>query len=116
MGWMVGGVSRQRLNRLLQDRGIDFSINDDAAKVLLTAGAGPGLIQSLRATHPSIAATGASCPGLLAQAGEMINERRYQEADRLLPKIVTDKPRNPVLHLALCHVRQQERAAAEAFD
>ena len=117
MGWMAGGVSGQRLNRLVQDRGIAFSVNDGTAKALLSAGAETALIQSLRATHPAIAEeAGASCPALLAQAGELIHQRHYQEAQRILRKLVTADPRNAALHFALGYVRQQLEDWDEAFD
>ncbi|PYV61956.1 MAG: hypothetical protein DMG97_41660, partial [Acidobacteria bacterium] len=101
MAWLTGGVSSHRLNQLVQGRNLAFPVDGAVANTLLTAGADLVLIQSLRTLPISSPGTSATvCPAALAQAGDLISHKHYDEAERILRNLVTADPGNPALHFA----------------
>ncbi|HTE87716.1 MAG TPA: hypothetical protein VK639_02070, partial [Terriglobales bacterium] len=93
IAWLTGGVSSHRLSQLVHGRNIAFKIDDAVANALLMAGADQALIQNLRALPISQPETGtAVCPVALAQAGALIRSKHYDEAERILRKLVTEDP------------------------
>jgi tetratricopeptide (TPR) repeat protein len=113
MAWVIGGVSSQRLTRVAQQRGVAFAVDESAAEALQVSGAQPELIQSLRAMHAS---GNASCPAPLAQAGALARQKRYQESEIILRKLLATDSQNAGLHFALAYIRQQRGDWDDAFD
>ncbi|HMH00631.1 MAG TPA: hypothetical protein VK555_04415, partial [Terriglobales bacterium] len=88
-------MSSHRLNQLVHVRNIAFAVDDTVASTLLMAGADQALIQSLGTLPAPHAEMGAPvCPAGLAQAGALIRSKHYDEAERILRKLVTEEPRN----------------------
>src|SRR5438105_10571337 len=115
--WLAGGVSSHRLNQLVHARNIALTIDEAVANTLSTAGADPAFIQSLRTLPTSIPETGVTvCPAALSQAGDLIRRKQYDEAERILRKLVTEDPRSAALHFAYGYLHQQQEDWDGAFD
>lgn len=104
LGWMSGGISGQQLSHLLQQRGVAFEIhgglNDDTAKSLLAAGADAKLIQSLRSERPLIsgnnsAANNPNCPAKLATTAQLVHQKSFPQAEKILRSLLTEDSRMP---------------------
>ena len=130
-------MSSQRLIRLAQQRGIAFTVDAATSESLSTAGADPDLLQNLRAIEsrtvdspttdlPTKAlrsinsdpekVDAVACPASLAHAGELIRQKKYQEAQSILQKLIAADPGNAALQFAMGYVHQQQEDWDEAFD
>ena len=121
MAWSAGGMSSQRLLRLAQQRGISFTLDAPASQLLLTAGAEPAVLQNLRKTslgsiHSDPGKADAACSAPLAHAAELIQQKRYQEAQSVLRKLIAADPGNAALYFALGYVHQQQEDWDEALE
>ena len=92
MAWIAGGVSSPRLQYLLRERTLGFFSNEAAIKLLMRAGAEPLLIRSLRATKAIPQASASGCPAKLAQAGELVREKHYDNAATTLEPLIASNP------------------------
>jgi len=117
MGWLIGGIASPRLDHLIQQRGVVFTVDDDAGKALLQAGAAPGLVADLRTKRSAnTERESTDCPAPLIEAATQSHLRHYQEAERILRRLVTDDSHNPALHFALGFLRQKQQDWDEARD
>src|SRR5207253_150199 len=116
MAWIAGGVSSPRLQYLLRERTLGFFSNEAAIKQLTLAGADPLLISSLRATKAIPKASASACPAKLAQAGELVREKHYDDAATTLDPLIASDPHNPALHFLMGYIRQQQENWDRAFD
>ena len=117
MAWLAGGVSSNRLSRLIKDRGINFRLDRGYTKALRSAGADPAVIQVLRDSTATLAAgMQVSCPPALAKAAEFAHQKRYEEAEHQLRELLRSDSKNASLHFALADVLRQQEQWDEAFD
>ncbi len=116
MAWIAGGVSTPRLQHLLRERTIGFFPNEATIKLLIRAGAEPVFIRSLRATRSTPKASASACPAKLAQAGELVREKHYDDAATTLDPLIASDPHNPALHFLMGYIRQQQENWDRAFD
>src|SRR5256886_17169776 len=94
MPWIAGGVSAPRLQHLLRERTIGFFPNEATIKLLIRAGAEPVFIRSLRVTRATPKASASACPAKLAQAGELVREKHYDDAATTLDPLIASDPHN----------------------
>src|ERR1700690_1091733 len=126
MAWTAGGMSSQRLIRLGQERGIAFTLDGPTSQLLLTGGAEQVLLQNLR---QNLLKTGlgsinsdlgkvdaAGCSAPLAHAGELIHQKKYQEAQSVIQKLIVATPGDAALYFAMGYVHQQQGDWDEALD
>ena len=121
MAWSAGGMSSQRLLRVAQQRGISFTLDAPASQLLLTAGAEPAVLQNLRktslgSTHSAPGKADAGCSAPLAHTAELIQQKRYQEAQSVLRKLIAADPGNAALYFVLGYVHQQQEDWDEALE
>ena len=117
MAWLAGGVSSNRLSRLIKDRGINFKLDRGYTKALRSAGANPAVIQVLRDSTATLAAgMQVSCPPALAKAAELAHQKRYEEAEHQLRELLRSDYKNAPLHFALADMLRQQEQWDEAFD
>jgi tetratricopeptide (TPR) repeat protein len=117
LSWMAAGIPNQRLSRLVQERGLAFSVNQETSSLLAKAGATSDFLQQSRTLSKGNAAgPNGSCPAELAQAAAFVHEQNYARAETILRKFSAANPDDPYLHLALGYVRQQQGDLDEAFD
>ena len=88
---------------------------------LLAAGAEPALLQKLRtlkarSINSDSQKVAGACPARLARAGELIRQKKYQEAQSILQKLIAEDPGNAALYFALGYVHQQQEDWDEALD
>ncbi len=92
------------------------------SQALLAAGAGPSLLQHLRAVEERWTnadpgrSDGGDCPVALAVAGQLTRRRKYQEAQSILQKLIATDSGNAALHFALGYVHQQRQDWDDALD
>ena len=117
MAWVTGGMTQPRIQRLAYERGLDFAINQKETVRLLKSGAEPGLVQNLRTAklaqsnrQPN------SCPAQLAWAGELVHQKKYEQAEPLIQKLIASDPNNSALRFALGYIEQQQSDWDAAFD
>ncbi len=109
-------MSSQRLNRLAHERGITFTVDAATSKSLLIAGAPPALVHGLRAINQAPGNLDTSdCPASLARAGELIRQKKYQEAKSILQKLITADTGDATLHFVMGYLCQQQSDWDEAF-
>jgi len=107
LAWSAGEISSQRLNRLAHERGIAFSLDSTTSDALVAAGVEPRLLQELR-TAPADKPDASGCPASLVRAGELVRQKKYQEAQPILQSLIAEDPKNAALHFALGSVHQQQ--------
>ena len=112
--WVAAGIPQQRLFRLVEERGIAFQLDLHSARSLRTAGANSSLIRNLHRLRMD--SVRGECPSELVQTDEHIHQDRYDQAERILRRMLTADPQNPDLHFALGYVRQQQDDDDQAFD
>ena len=122
MAWTAGECPASGSPGLAQQRGIAFTLDAATSESLLTAGRSRHLLQNLRTldsrsinSDPEKVAAGA-CPASLAHAGELIRQKKYQEAQSILQKLIAADPGNAALQFAMGYVHQQQEDWDEAFD
>ena len=86
LAWSAGGMSSPRLNRLVHERGIAISLDSTTSDALLAGGVEPALLQDLR-TAPAYKPDASGCPASLVRAGELIRQKKYQEAQSDLAEV-----------------------------
>jgi Flp pilus assembly protein TadD len=116
MAWSSGGLSGQRLSQLSRERGIAFSLDAATSQSLLAAGVDPALLENLRSLDSPQAKPADTCPALLAHAGELIQQKKYQEAQSILQKLIATDSTDASLQFALGYVHQQQEDWDEAFE
>ncbi len=116
MTWMGGGISNQRLDRLVHERGISFALDHDGAEALSSAGASSQLLSDMRIMPASGAGTNIGCPARLEQAAKLVHQQEYEDAEPILRQLISSDFNNADLHFALAYVRQQQNDFNEAFD
>lgn len=85
LAWTAGGMSSHRLIRLAHQGGLAFPLDASTSNSLLEAGVEPALLQSLRTVAPG-GREGSDCPASLVGASELVQEKKYREAQSVLQK------------------------------
>ena len=118
MAWTAGGMSSQRLMQLSHQRGTSFILDTETSQSLLTAGADPALLENLRfvARQSTDQSKPAACLASLAHAGELIGQKKYQEAQSILQKLIAADPGDASLEFALGYVHQQQEDWDQALN
>src|SRR5207237_9105453 len=81
MAWLAGGVSNNRLGRLVKERGIDFKTDELYSKALSAAGADTALIQDSRNASARVGKGHESAVhSALAKAAHVVRATQYSEA------------------------------------
>jgi tetratricopeptide (TPR) repeat protein len=115
--WMVGGIPRQRILRLTQERGVAFRMNEDVISALSRAGATPDFIREFEKTHGAESEEHpGTCPAELTRAATFVAQQRYDDAEAIVRKLLLATPGNADLHYALAYIRQERGELDDAFD
>ena len=115
VAWTAGGMSNPRLDRLAHLRGTTFTPDEATSRSLSAAGVDPALLRNLPAPA-SGKLDAADCPSSLVQAAELIHQKKFQEAQSILQKMIAADSDNAALHFAMGYVHQQQEDWDEASD
>jgi uncharacterized protein HemY len=107
-------MSSQQLDRLAHQRGLGFPLDAANSAALSEAGVASALLQSLHSITPRN--RNAVCPASLVRASELVQQKKYREAQSILQKLITANSDDPALHYALGYVYQQQEDWDEAYD
>ena len=116
MAWLAGGLSSARLQRLIVQRGLTFTLDAPYRKQLEGAGADASLLEALQKTMRSGANDPVPCPPALAQAAKFVREHQLDDAEEQLRLLLRSSPENPDLHFALGEVLRRQEQWDPAFD
>ncbi|PYX39258.1 MAG: hypothetical protein DMG75_01425, partial [Acidobacteria bacterium] len=117
MAWLAGGVSNNRLGRLVKERGIDFKTDELYSKALSAAGADTALIQVLRNASAKVGnGQKSDFPSALAKAAQLVRNKHYDEAEQKLRELLQSDSENAALHFALAYVLRQQEQWDGAFE
>jgi tetratricopeptide (TPR) repeat protein len=115
--FLTGGISNTRLQRLVSERGVSFSLSAQDEKQFRSAGADSTLIKALRNVRPSgPAQTESFCALDLEKVAELAHTKKYDKAEALLENLIRTSAANSDLHFALGELLSQQQLWDKAFD
>ena len=137
-GLVKGGVSSERLAKLVQQRGIDFTPSDEYLEELRSSGAEEVLLKTLRALQPLVAGEAGGGPAgavnntsarnpskqpttaelvaeHLARGAELQRSERWVEAEQEYRSASQLDAEDPAIHLALANVLINQKRWDEAI-
>ena len=116
MAWMAGGISSNRLVRLVAERGVAFGMSAADEKQLRAAGADTHLVQILRSAHPVANAKSKPSSAALAKAAELAHQKKYDAAVATFTDLVRSDADNASLHFALGEMLLMQEQPDKALD
>ena len=106
--WVVGGISTSRLNQLVSERGLAFTLSPANEKQLRAAGAEAPLLKALRNMHAVNVGDGKGCPAALTKAAESAKQKHYEDAEKQLRELLHSQPEDANLRFAMGEILRDQ--------
>src|SRR4051812_20773256 len=114
--WVGSNVPSSSVQRFIQKRGVAFSLDKPAEKVLVSAGGDASLIRVLHSMPPATPERSQPCSASIATVSAQLHARTYEDAKAGLELLINRNPKDGALHFALGFVNLQQDSLNDAFD